>query len=314
LPEQISPQTALEMHGIEHSNSKVQAVEITWPAGAQAAVTFSFDDGYDATYETTVTSLQERRLCATYNVITDYIGAVFDQLPTATWSQWRQADCMGHEIASHSAAHVALAGPLSDLRRLLQGLYAAPDRIAYAAQLATRARALWAFIANKQLRTPTLSPRRPSFPSTTGLVASRLSIERTVQGSPVESFAYPSGRYNSASRRAVAYAGFKSARTLDSGLNHASCDLFALRAIALGPSMTADDLTVWLERAITSRTWLIVVLHLVARRNPTGYPYFCSLSEFERLLDAVQSRPFWIATQRQVVRHLMSQKLTRRMV
>jgi peptidoglycan/xylan/chitin deacetylase (PgdA/CDA1 family) len=302
------------VYGIEHSNNKVQAVEITWPTGAKAAVTFSFDDGYDATYETTVTRLQERRLCATYSVITDYIGAVFEQLPTATWSQWRQANCMGHEIASHSATHVALAGPLSDLQRLLEGLYAAPDRIAYATQLAARARALWAFIADKQLRTPTLSSRRPSFPSTTDLVASRLSIERAVQGSPVESFVYPSGRYNSTSRRAVAHAGFKSARTLDSGLNHASCDLFALRAIVLGPGMTADDLAVWLERAITSRTWLIVVLHLVARHNPIGYPYFCSLSEFERLLDAVQSQPFWIATQRQVVRYLVSHKSTRRTV
>lgn len=312
MSEQVSPQTALVGNGMEHSNRKAQAVGITWPTGAQAAVTFSFDDGYDATYETTVTCLQERCLYATYNIITDYIGAAFEQLPTATWSQWRQANCMGHEIASHSATHVALAGPLSDLRRLLEGLYAAPDRIACASQLVTRARALWVFSANKPLRAPTLSSRRPSCPSTADLVASRLSIERAVQGSPVESFVYPSGRYNTTSRRAVAYAGFKSARTLDLGLNHAFCDLFALRAVALGPGMTVDDLTVWMEQAVTSRTWLIVVLHLVARHNPTGYPYFCSLSEFQRLLDAVQSQPFWIATQRQVVRYLMSHGLTRR--
>jgi peptidoglycan/xylan/chitin deacetylase (PgdA/CDA1 family) len=160
------------------------------------------------------------------------------------------------------------------------------------------------------LRMPVLSSHRSSVPSTTDLVASRLSIERIVQGSSVESFAYPSGRYNSASRRVVADAGFKSARTLDLGVNHASCDLFALRAIALAPGTTVDDLVVWLERTVQSRAWLIVVLHLVARRNPTNYPYFCSLSEFQRLLEAVQSRPFWIATQRQVVRHLLSHKLT----
>lgn len=310
MSEQASPQNGPGVAGVERSYSKARAVGITWPAGAQAAVTFSFDDGYAATYETTVTCLHERCLCATYNVITDCIGAAFEQLPTATWSQWRQAHGLGHEIASHSASHVALAGSFSDLRRFLKGLYGAPDRIVHAAQLATRARALWAFNGNRRSRATVLSFRRSSIPSTADLAASRLSIERAVQGASVESFVYPSGRYNSASRGVVATAGFKSARTLDLGLNHAFCDLFALHAIALGPGTTVDDLAVWLERAVQSRTWLIVVLHLVARHNPTNYPYFCSLSEFQRLLDAVQSQPFWIATQRQVVRHLLSHKLT----
>ena len=212
---------------------------------------------------------------------------------------------MGHEIASHSATHIALAGPLSDLRRVLEGLRAAPDRLAYAGQLVATARAL----CKRLVRAPPLSYRRSSLPSTADLAASRLSIDRMVRGLPVESFAYPAGRHNSASRRAVAGAGFKSARTLDLGLNYAFCDLFALCAIALGPGLTVDGLTTWLERARTSRAWLIIVLHLIAKRNPTGHPYFCPLSEFQRLLDAVQSQPFWIATQRQVVRYLMSQGL-----
>jgi peptidoglycan/xylan/chitin deacetylase (PgdA/CDA1 family) len=284
-----------------------QAVEIAWPAGARAAVTFSFDDGYDATCEATVTYLQERDLCATYNVITDYVGGVFEGLPTATWPQWRAASRMGHEIASHSAAHSPLAGPLSDLRRLLKDLRAVPDRLAYARQLVATARALCRQRARVSLR----PYRRSRFPSADDLAVSRLRIDRIVGGPPAESFAYPAGRHSAASRRAVVDAGFKSARTLNLGLNYAFCDLFALHAVVLGPGTTVDDLAAWSKRALATRAWLIVVLHLVAKSNPTSYPYFCSLPEFQRLLDAVQAQPFWVPTQRQGVRYLTGQALSK---
>jgi peptidoglycan/xylan/chitin deacetylase (PgdA/CDA1 family) len=280
-------------------------VEIAWPADAQAAVTFSFDDGYAATCDATVTCLQARGLCATYNIITNCVGSVFDGLPTATWSQWQRANRAGHEIASHSASHAALAGPLSDVRRLLQDFCAAPDRLAYAGQLTTTARAL----IKQRLRASPRSVGRSSSSTTADLAASRLSIESRVQGLRVESFAYPAGRHDLASRHMVAEAGFKSARTSDWGVNTSACDLFALRAIGQRPGLGIDELAVWLERARTSHAWLIIAFHLVAECNPTGYPYFCSLADLQRLLDAMQSRLFWVATQREVVRHLESQDL-----
>jgi peptidoglycan/xylan/chitin deacetylase (PgdA/CDA1 family) len=286
----------------------MQSVDITWPAGAHAALTLSFDDGYAATYEATVARLQTRDLCATYSVITNSVGSVFEGLPTATWQQWQKAARMGHEIASHSATHNPLAGSASDLRRLLQGLRAAPDRLAYVGRVVLTARVLF-----KQHRAPHSPARRSSFPSVADLAASRLTIDRIVGGLPVESFVYPGGRHSAASQRAVVDAGFKSARTADLGLNYPSCDFSRLRAVTLGPGLTVDNLAVWLERARANRAWLIIGLHLVAERNPTSYPYFCPLSEFQRLLDALQSQPFWIETQRQVVRYLMGQNLSGRM-
>ncbi len=272
----------------------------------QGAVTFSFDDGYEITHETTVTCLQNRGLTATYNVITDCVGAVFEGLPTARWSQWRQAERLGHEIASHSATHTVLAGPLSDLRRLLTGLRTVDDRPAYLRGLLSTARAL------RQQPRP-VSPllhRRSSPPTVADLAASRSRIERALQTGPVESFVYPAGRHDAASRRAVAAAGFTSGRTLDWGMNDSRCDLFALRAVALGPALGLSDLDTWLARTLSTGAWLIVVLHLVAARKPNDYPYFCSLSDFERLLDTVQSQRFWVAPQRQAVRHMNGHALT----
>jgi len=278
----------------------MQPIAMTWPAGARAALTLAFDDGYAATYRATAPRLQARDLCATYSVITGCVGDAFQGLRTASWSQWQEAAHMGHEIASHSATHDPLAGPASDLRRLLQGLRVAPHRLAYLAGVVRTAQAL---IQQDRASHPPAHRRSPS--SVGDLTASRLIIDRMVEGPPAESFAYPSGRHSAASRRALIDAGFRSARTGDLGLNGPSCDFFRLRTVTLGPGWDVDSLAMWLERALASGAWLIVGLHLVAERNTTGYPYFCPLPAFQCLLDAVQRQPFWIATQRQAVRQLM---------
>jgi peptidoglycan/xylan/chitin deacetylase (PgdA/CDA1 family) len=276
------------------SNSSLQTRERIWPDDKQAAVTLSFDDGYQATYTATVTLLSDRGWGATYNLITDLVGSVFEGLPTATWAQWEEASRLGHELASHTARHTPLAGPASDWRRWIKGLWASPRRLAYLGQLVVTARALgW----------PVAVPSRRPPPSAADLRHARLSLEHHLGQTPVESLAYPAGRHSYSSRRAVVQAGFSSARTLDPGLNRPFCDPFALRAVALGLGQSVADLIPWLERAQSERTWLIIVLHLVAQHNSSGYPYFCPLSEFEHLLDELQTWPVWIATQDQVIRH-----------
>jgi peptidoglycan/xylan/chitin deacetylase (PgdA/CDA1 family) len=272
---------------------------IRWPAGAEAALTLSFDDGYAATFGATVFSLRQRGLCGTYHVVTGRTGARLGGLATADWAQWREAARLGHEIGSHGTSHAPAAGPLSDARRLVANLHAAPDRRAYIRQLLATARALsrWRDVASP------LTNGQPALPLVSALTSSRQCIDREV-GSTPESFAYPAGRHSAAARGAVAAAGFRSARTLDLGLNHASTDSLALHSVALAPGMAVEDLAAWCDRARTAHGWLIVVFHLVGDRGLGGYPYFCSSSDWQRFLDASQARPMWIATQRDVVRHL----------
>ena len=286
----------------------MQPAELDWPAGAQAAVTLSLDDGLADTCDATADCLHSRGLAATYNIITECVGDRHDGLPTAGWSQWREATRLGHEIASHGATHVPLAGLLSDARRILTSLSAAPNRPAYLRQLAARARLL-----SRKGYSVSHRPRgRSRSPSAQELAASRTRIDSKLGAAPTESFAFPAGRHGAASRRLVACAGFRSARGLDLGLNSSHSDPFALRAISLGPGLSLDGVTGWLERAVARRDWLIIVLHLVSERNPTGYPYYCPVTEFRRMLDSLQAMPLWIATQRKVIRHLGHHQLVRR--
>jgi peptidoglycan/xylan/chitin deacetylase (PgdA/CDA1 family) len=269
----------------------------SWPAGTQAAVTFSFDDGFAQTYESTAFFLHERGVRATYHLITGCVGGTFEGIPLATWAQWQDAARWGHEIASHGATHTPMAGPVSAVWRVLAGFWASPRPWVYARQLAATAHALRKWPGQKLAGIPG-NDRLLS-----DLVNSRLSIEHHLPGIKVESFAYPTGRHQAFSRHLVFLAGFTSACTSDLGLNDPSCDFLTLRAVTMGPGLEVDDLIPWMDRALQRHAWLIIGFHLVSENNPAGFPYFCSQSKFQRLLGMVQSRPFWIATQGQVIRH-----------
>ena len=267
------------------------------------AVTLSFDDGYAATWDATLPVLHERGFSATYNAITGCVGGAFEGLPTATWTQWQQAARLGHEVACHSARHDPLAGPSSDLRRLWKSWRCAPDGRAFMRHTAAAAFAL----AKRRSKAPP-EPTCPQLPLDRELAASRSALQRALGRSPIESFAYPSGRHSRHARQAVAAAGFKSARTLDRGWNHATVDFFALRAIGVMPGETLGDLERWFQKARAYGDWLIIVLHLVAPRNPAGYPYFWSVDAFRHLLDRISAQRCWVATQRRVVRYLTQQR------
>lgn len=271
-----------------------------WYGDADAAITISFDDGYSATWRTAGSALYQRGLCGTFHIITNLVGLPFVGLHTANWDQWQEAVNRGHEIGSHGSNHASLAGRLADLKRLFNNWQAALDRRAYSRQI-------WAVL--RALNRWEKSERSIPAPQRSGntvndLRSSRQQIDQTLGITYTESFAYPGGRHNAAARRLVAEAGFASARSLDLGVNNSSVDRFALRAVSLTPGMSISDLFGWIDQACKMHAWLILVFHLVADRNHTGYPYFCSSEDFQRLLDTIQSRPVWVATQRQVMHHL----------
>ena len=275
-------------------------MKIAWPGGAIAAVTISFDDGYATTYENTICALQERQLFGTYNIIPSQVGAIFSGELTASWEDWRKAARMGHEIASHGFFHSPLSGRVSELRRLLNNLFVTHNRVAYMKQLYRTISTLHQWQKQSQTQSKTPQPKQTD----RHLQSSRMIIDEKISGLTTESFAYPSGGYDSASKKAVRLAGFRSARTLDLGLNQLPIGYYSLRSISLGPGMSVDDYIPWLEKACKTNAWLIVVLHLVGEKNPNNYPYFCSFSNWQRLLELFEHYPLWIATQRDVIRYL----------
>lgn len=267
-----------------------------WPNGASAALTITFDDGYADTYCQTAAWLADRGHKATYYVISRRVGAYFERLPTATWHDWRCAAQMGHEVASHSATHSPMAGPLCDVRRILLGILDSPDRRAFIRQSFQRARALRGYRPDAETPQERVDPLlEPSI--------SRREIRRQLPGCRVSSFSYPAGRLDRAARRAVADAGYLSARGNQVGVNPGVSSPYALRNICLGPGLMLKELEPWLLRAVGQRGWLILTFHLVSNDNTAHYPYHCSVPDFQRIVERIERLPFWVASQQAVVEH-----------
>jgi peptidoglycan/xylan/chitin deacetylase (PgdA/CDA1 family) len=272
---------------------------MVWPSSQRAALTLSFDDGFLGTIEASLPILEERRLNATYNIISGLAGANFEGLPTAGWDSLQIVREQGHELACHSDRHLPMAGWTGEIGKLLAGLANSPQPSLYLRQIGRTARALG---------------RQPNaLPSSDGrlvndLKASRLTMERNLPGLRVQSFVYPAGRYNRASQRQAADAGFSSARTLLPGINQNHTCPFALRALAWSPGAILSEITPWLDQALRQRGWLVVVFHYVGAENPGSYPYFCASQDFQRFLDQASQRNLWIAPQGEIAQYCFEEK------
>jgi len=269
----------------------------SWPGRALAALTLTFDDGFADTNHETCGWLAARGSAATYFVITKYVGKQFENLQTASWGNWQEAANLNHEIASHGATHVPMAGLASELRRLIVSIYHSPNRIQLFTEFWQRFLALRRYKVVGQLK------------ESKGLTSSELSISRNeimdqIDHYSVQSYAYPAGRYNKSVQSAVAAAGYASARGLEPGINDSGVNPFALRSLCLGTGNSMSHIRPWLERTLEKSGWLILTFHLVAEENQNQYPYFCSTKEFKSIILEIEKLPIWVATQGVIARYL----------
>lgn len=90
----------------ENQASGIEDINIcTWKDSTAFAVTLSFDDGYLATYRSSLPILNSHHLVGTFNVIAKRVGSRYIHMELATWEDWNDAAKEGHEMASHSAFH-----------------------------------------------------------------------------------------------------------------------------------------------------------------------------------------------------------------
>ena len=272
-----------------------------WNNNARAALTFSFDDGYKDTYDTTVDLLSQLGLKATYNVPTRYVGNQLEGLSTASWENWRQASRKGMEIASHSVNHrksqVSVWGNAS---RFIRSYYHERQKEVY---------------LKNALKSIDLSSKNVEKLSDDDdfIIEAKLSKDKIcerISCYEVSSYSYPFGVYNSSYKNVIESVGYSSARSLDRGCNQiGSVDLFALKSMLWNQYMTLEVANQWVDYSIKKGAWLIEVLHLVGNKTSNNhYPDYTFVGDFKKHIEYILSKDIWVDTQKNVTQHILERQ------
>ncbi|MFH0873712.1 MAG: MBG domain-containing protein [Candidatus Komeilibacteria bacterium] len=85
----------------------------------------------------------------------------------------------------------------------------------------------------------------------------------TIGVKPTDSLAYPYGQYDAASKTAIEDAGYLGARTVVAGFNTKASDRYLLKVQVVERDTTLTEVQQWIDTAVASKTWLILVFHQI---------------------------------------------------
>jgi peptidoglycan/xylan/chitin deacetylase (PgdA/CDA1 family) len=104
---------------------------------------------------------------------------------------------------------------------------------------------------------------------------------------PVSTFGYPLGAYNSTIKQLVRDAGFTGARSSDGGLNDKTTDRYALRRISMENTTTLDSVKKQIDAALAEKKWAILLFHEV---NTSGHRYAVTPAFLQHVVDYLKSK------------------------
>ena len=133
-----------------------------------------------------------------------------------------------------------------------------------------------------------------------GLIESKIREEcrlnreafRRISDLTLESFAFPFGGFDRTSKQAIAET-YKTARTVEAGINSTKFDPFALKSVALYDKRGSRAPHQWLDALDSQSGWLIFYTHDV---DDKPSPYGCSVDCFTQLLDTCLERDYEVVT------------------
>lgn len=85
---------------------------------------------------------------------------------------------------------------------------------------------------------------------------------------PVDTFAYPYGDFNASAIQTVQNSGFIGARGVNGGYNTKAANKYALEVQNVFDATTAAEMQGWIDHAVQTKTWLIMVFHQVDTLPP----------------------------------------------
>jgi peptidoglycan/xylan/chitin deacetylase (PgdA/CDA1 family) len=110
----------------------------------------------------------------------------------------------------------------------------------------------------------------------------------------VQGLAYPFGDFSEAVET-ESFRFYKYVRTSLAGLNDHQTNPYRLKILAITRDTTDAELTQWIDQAIATSTWLILLFHDL-NDIPTDFTYTTSASQYLRVLDQLQQKQVAVVT------------------
>jgi peptidoglycan/xylan/chitin deacetylase (PgdA/CDA1 family) len=114
----------------------------------------------------------------------------------------------------------------------------------------------------------------------------------------VDTFAYPFGAYNDTTRSVVDTLGFKGVRTSNGGFNTPTTNKMLLSRHGVEVNTTLDQVKSWVNDAIKSNSWLILVFHHI---DTSGQQYSTTPQEFQDIVNYLKQTGIDVRTTRDAI-------------
>ncbi len=129
----------------------------------------------------------------------------------------------------------------------------------------------------------------------------------TITGKSVTNIASPYGSYNSAVILAMKAAGYKSHRSVEPGFNSKdSLNVYDIKVQNIESNTTVAQVKAWVDQALASKTWLVLVYHQVDT-NPAAGEYNTLPSDLDAELSYIKSTGITAKTLQQALSELTPQ-------
>jgi len=105
---------------------------------------------------------------------------------------------------------------------------------------------------------------------------------------PIKTFAYPFGSYNSTVKTMVSNAGYLAARSSDGGLNEKiGSDLYALKRFPVESETTLAQVMAEIDQTIVEKKWLILNFH---RIDNSGLKYSTKTETLQAIVNYIKQK------------------------
>lgn len=139
------------------------------------------------------------------------------------------------------------------------------------------------------------------------LVNSKSRLKTLNGGKAINNFASPYGSYNSAVIAAIKAAGYKSHRGVEPGFNSKdSFNIYDIKVQNIENTTTPAQVQAWVNQALASKTWLVLVFHQVDS-NPAAGEFNTLPSDLDTELSYIKTSGITTKTMQQALAEITPQ-------